>query len=178
MRYLTSLLALAIVHTAAAAQRPVTFSLGGGASAPRSDLQNVSDLGWHALGALNIGSIMLPLGLRIEAAYNRFPTKDVAESSLGAGDQNVLSVTGNLTYRLPMTNSPLSPYLIGGMGAYRTSCSGDSGCGSSTEFGWNLGIGTKLYMLGLRPFIEARFHNSERGIANLHYFPITLGFTF
>ncbi|MEW5918486.1 MAG: outer membrane beta-barrel protein [Gemmatimonadota bacterium] len=174
-------LILAVVAATAAsvhAQRPVTFSLAGGLSAPHSDLRGTADLGWHALGGLNVGSIMLPLGIRLEAAYNRFGIKDAAQASLGTGSHNVLSLTGNLTYRLPMTNSPLAPYLIGGLGAYRTTCDADISCGSSTEFGWNVGMGVRLYALGLRPFVEGRFHNSERGTANLHYFPVTLGLTF
>ena len=47
-----------------------------------------------------------------------------------------------------MTNSPLSPYLITGAGAYRFECVGALDCGSTTRFGWNAGLGTKLFLLG------------------------------
>jgi hypothetical protein len=67
-----------------------------------------------------------------------------------------------------MWNSPLSPYLIGGMGAYRSSCSGELTCASDTEFGWNLGLGTRLYVLGFRSFLEARYHRTERGSSDVH----------
>lgn len=168
--------AVALLYgTGVLAQRPLSLSLAGGVSAPQGDLGNGADIGWHALGAVNVSSMMLPLGLRLEGAYNRFPANDALTGSLGSGHQSVLAITGNLSYRLPMTNSPLSPYLIGGIGAYRTNC---SGCEGSTSFGWNAGLGTKLYLLGFRSFLEARFHSNERGRNSVNYFPVTLGITF
>jgi hypothetical protein len=172
----TVLAAVVLLHGAdVLAQRPISLSLAGGLSAPQGDLGNGADLGWHALGAINVSSMMLPLGLRLEGAYNRFQTSDAIATSLGSGHQSVISITGNATYRLPMTNSPLSPYLIAGMGAYRTNC---SGCEGSTSFGWNAGLGTKLYFLGFRSFLEARFHSTERGRSSVNYFPVTFGITF
>ena len=157
------------------AQRPLSLSLAGGVSAPQGDLSSAADVGWHALGALNVSSMMLPLGLRLEGAFNRFPTSNAVGTSLGTAHQNVVSVTGNLTYRLPMTNSPFSPYMIAGMGAYHTSC---TGCDGATAFGWNAGLGTKMYLLGFKSFLEARFHSTERGGSSVRYFPLTFGITF
>ncbi|MGQ0539926.1 MAG: hypothetical protein ACT4R6_13350, partial [Gemmatimonadaceae bacterium] len=103
------------------AQRPLAISLAGGVSAPQGNLEDGADLGWHVLGALSLSSMMLPLGLRVDAAFNRFSGNDAVPSSLGSdAHHDVASLTGNLTYRLPMTGVPISPYLIGGMGAYRT----------------------------------------------------------
>lgn len=158
------------------AQRPITFGLAGGLSLPQGDLSNASQLGWHALGTLNLQSPMLPMGLRLDAAYNRFAGDGDVSTSLGNFD--VASLTGNFTYRLPMTNSPISPYVIGGMGAYRTSCSDAPDCGGSIDFGWNVGLGFKMYALGLRSFVEARYHRTERGTSDVHYFPLTLGLIF
>ncbi len=76
-----------------------------------------------------------------------------------------------------MMNSPMSPYLISGRGAYRTECSPPAGCDATTKFGWNIGLGTKLFV-GFRSFIEARYHRIKRGDANMNYFPVTLGLMF
>jgi hypothetical protein len=170
------LASIAVILSAAVlpAQRPVSLSLAAGISSPNGDLDRAADVGWHALAAINVTSLMLPLGLRLEAAYNSFGTS----GDPSADELRVLSLTGNLTYRLPMTNSPLSPYLIGGMGAYRTDCDSDAGCDGDVSFGWNAGLGTKLYLLGFRSFLEARYQSTTRGDVNVKYFPITFGITF
>lgn len=77
-----------------------------------------------------------------------------------------------------MTNSPMSPYLISGIGAYRSECSVGPGCDATTRYGWNVGLGTRLYVLGFRSFFEARYHRTERGESDVHYFPVTLGVLF
>jgi hypothetical protein len=154
------------------AQRPVSLSLAGGISSPNGDLDRAANVGWHALAAVNVSSLMLPLGLRLDAAYNTF------DATADDGALRVISLTGNLTYRLPMTNSPLSPYVIGGMGAYRTDCEDDVGCDADTAFGWNAGVGTKMYLLGLRSFLEARYQSTTRGNVSVKYFPVTFGITF
>jgi hypothetical protein len=150
-----------------AQQRPISAGLAGGVSLPQGDLADRADAGWHALGTLALSTLMQPLGLRLDVSYNRF----------GGGDQNVGSATLNATYRLPMTNSPMSPYLVSGLGAYRSDCSATDGCEASTKFGWNVGLGTKLYV-GFRSFLEARYHRTRRGDTSLSYFPLTLGLLF
>jgi hypothetical protein len=179
-RLILAALASALVLPASlGAQRPISIGLAGGISAPQGDLRDGADMGWHALGTVVLSSPMLPLGIRLDAAYNRFAFSEQSRTALGgAGHQTVSSATLNFTYRLPMTNSPFSPYLISGLGAYRTQCSIGPSCGASTEFGWNAGLGTRLYVLGLRSFIEARYHRTERGLSDVHYFPLTFGVMF
>jgi len=152
-------------------QRPISIGLAGGVSLPQGDLADGANTGWHALGNLWLSTLMQPLGLRLDVAYNRFEFSDVD------GNQSVGSATLNATYRLPMTNSPMSPYLISGLGAYRSECSLAVGCDATTKFGWNVGLGTKLYV-GFRSFVEARYHRTKRGDASVNYFPVTLGVLF
>ena len=171
--------AIAVLFAPAAlhAQRPVSIGIAGGASIPSGDLRDGVDVGWHALATIAVSTLMQPLGLRIDVAYNRFGFSDDAPS-LADAHQSTSSATLNFTYRLPMTNSPLSPYLISGLGAYRSECSLDTGCEATTRYGWNAGLGTRLHFLGLRSFLEARYHRTEAGDTDIHYFPVTLGFTF
>lgn len=159
------------------AQRPVSLGLAGGASIPSGDLRESVDVGWHALGAIAVSTLMQPLGLRIDVAYNRFAFKDDVPA-LSDEHQSTGSATLNFTYRLPMTSSPLSPYLISGAGAYRSDCSLDTGCDATTRYGWNVGFGAKLFFLGFRSFLEARYHRTEIGDTDLHYFPVTFGLLF
>jgi hypothetical protein len=164
---------------AVTAQRPISVGIAGGISLPQGDLGDGVDPGWHALATVGLGSLMQPIGLRLDAAYNRFAFDDEALAAADEeGSQTIGSLTLNASYRLPMTNSPLSPYVITGLGAYRSECSLDVGCDASTRFGWNAGLGTKLNVLGFGTFIEGRFHRTTRGGASLAWFPVTLGIMF
>src|SRR5688500_1514606 len=145
------------------AQRPIWVGAAGGASVPEGDLRDGASTGWHALGTVGLNTLMQPLGLRLDVAFNRFAFTDDAAEVLGDGNHSVGSATLNVTYRLPMTSSPLSPYLISGLGAYRSECSAATGCEATTRYGWNAGLGTRVYSLGFRTFLEARYHRSTRG---------------
>ena len=161
------------------AQRVVSLALGGGVSIPQGDLRTGATTGWHALGGLVIGTPMQPLGLRADVAYSQFPLSPSGRVLFGGeGNQTVGSATLNATYRLPAPGSPLSPYLIAGLGAYRTDCSVEPACGARTKFGWNTGLGMKMYVLGFRSFLEARYHATERDDTGVRYFPVTFGILF
>jgi len=155
-----------------AQQRPISIGVAGGVSVPQGDLADGVNTGWHALGTVALGTLMQPLGLRLDVAYNRF------DLSGADGNESVGSATLGGTYRLPMTNSPMSPYLMAGLGAYRSECSLAAGCEATTRFGWNAGLGTKLFALGFRSFLEARYHSTRRGDGRLSYFPLTFGLLF
>jgi Outer membrane protein beta-barrel domain len=179
-RVLGLLLGTLLWPTAAlSAQRPLSVGVAGGVSVPDGSLRDGARTGWHALGTLALGSPMQPLGLRLDAAYNRFAFTDQVRAALrGDGVQTVSSATLNASYRLPMTDSPLSPYLITGLGGYHTSCSLGPGCAGSIRFGWNAGLGTRLYTWGVTSFLEARYHRTTRAGRGVHYVPVTFGLLF
>jgi hypothetical protein len=181
MRHLllgATLAGVLLTATPGAAQRPVSLGLGGGVSIPSGQFRDGAEIGWHALATIAVSSLMQPLGLRIDVAYNRFEFRD-APPALADENQWTGSATLNFTYRLPMTNSPMSPYLISGVGAYRSDCTFDIGCEAVTKYGWNVGLGAKLYVLGFRSFLEGRYHRTSRGEENdVHYFPVTFGVMF
>jgi hypothetical protein len=159
-----------------AAQRPVAVGLAAGVSLPQGALADGAETGWHGLGTLAIGSLMQPLGLRLDAAYNQFGAK--AGASPGGARQSIASGTLNVTYRMPAWRTTFSPFVVAGAGAYRLACSGGARCGAATKFGWNAGLGTKLTGLGLLTFVEARFHSVVEPGRDLHFFPVTLGLLF
>jgi hypothetical protein len=161
-----------LLSTRAAAQRPVTLSLGGGASIPLGGFADASSVGWHALASVGVGTLMQPLGLRLDAHHHRLTAKAAGP------DQAITSATLNLTYRLPMTNSPFSPYVIAGGGAYRFECVGGTGCGSTTHVGLNAGLGTKWAGFGLKGFVEARWDAINADAGNVRFVPLTFALTF
>lgn len=161
------------------AQRPISIGVAGGVSVPQGELRDGVNTGWHVLGTIALSAPMQPLGLRLDVAYNRFAFSDQVRAALGGGGhQTTSSATLNATYRLPMTNSPVSPYLISGLGAYRSACSLGPGCEGTTRYGWNVGLGAKLFVLGFRSFVEARYHRTGRAGRDVHYFPVTFGVMF
>lgn len=160
------------IGTVAEAQRPLTLSLAGGGSLPVGRFGDVASTGWHALVGIGLSTLMQPIGLRLDVAHNRF----TAEAA--GPDQAVTSGTLNFTYRLPMTNSPLSPYLITGAGAYRFDCFGRIDCDAVTRFGWNAGLGSKFAAMGLKGFVESRLHGVNAESGNVRFVPLTFGLTF
>jgi hypothetical protein len=179
--WIRATISLAIIVPAMSleAQRPLSIGLAGGVSLPQGNLSDAASTGWHGLATLALSSLVLPQGVRVDIAYNQFAFSDDAQTQFGSdGNVSVGSATLNLTYRLPMTNSPMSPYLITGLGAYQSKCSGGPACEASTRFGWNVGLGSKLAVLGTRTFVEARYHVTSRGGGSIRYFPVTLGLLF
>ena len=163
---------LAVLTLPAEAQRPLTLNLAGGMTQPVGAFGDATSTGWHALAGIGLSTLMQPIGLRLDVAHNRFTAESVGP------DQGVTSATLNVTYRLPMTNSPISPYAITGAGAYRFECFGDIDCGSTTRFGWNAGLGAKFIALGFRGFLESRFHAVNADAGNVRFVPVTIGLTF
>ena len=172
MRRLTLavLLALPLCAAPLSAQR-VTLGVAGGASLGSGGFDGDGGAGWHALGTVGLERPMQPLGLRADVAHSRSGFDTGAGPD--AGEREVTSATLNLTYRLPMTRSAFSPYVIAGLGAYRTGCSGGAVCNETTRRGWNAGLGTRARLGGVRAFVEARYHDS--GTAG--YLPVTIGLT-
>jgi Outer membrane protein beta-barrel domain len=163
--------------TALEAQSPISIGLGGGVSFPQGDVADDANTGWNALVTAALGSPMQPLGLRLDVAYNQFEFSDQFVAALGSeGHQTVGSATLNFTYRLPKATWQVSPYLLLGLGAYRTDCS--IGCESRVRYGWNYGLGAKFFFLGFTNFIEIRGHRTKSRTEDVHYFPLTLGIMF
>jgi hypothetical protein len=167
------LVAVAMVP-ALPAQRVVFVNIGGGVSVPQGQLESGRDIGWHAMGALTLTSLAMPVALRLEGDFNQFTRSSDAPASVG--DQSTLAITLNATYRLPMVSSPISPYIITGAGAYRTSCDDAAPCGTDTGFGWNAGAGFRFATIGLRGFVESRYHATGSGVAR--FIPVTVALTF
>jgi len=168
---------LAAAPSVAAAQSKMALSVAGGVAAATGDLGDAVDLGYNVAAGVNFGGTRLPVGLRFEGAYNGFGFKNNVP-----GDVRIISGTANAVFNLSQT--PDSPYLIAGLGAYNRRLSGGTTfrtSDSKTATGINIGGGLRFPLSGLSTFFEARYHrmlgNSNEG-ANYQFIPITFGIMF
>lgn len=169
--------AVALVMSASTvqAQKPISFGVALGASMPSGDLGDGYDMGYHALGTLAWSMPAWPVGLRFDAQYNKLGGKSV--SGFSVPDISILGITANATWGMPMAASPISPYLIGGLGMYRTAAD-CSGCGNNSDMGFNVGVGTKFALSGFGTFAEIRYHSIQADGGSANFIPISFGIMF
>jgi hypothetical protein len=132
------------------------FSLGGGVSLPVGEFGSTTNTGWHGLAGISYAPG--PFGVRVDGALNRFDIE--GEPDLDVQTQ-VLHGTANAVYSFTRPGeSSLRPYLIGGVGYYRTKEIGDDAdVGDTADFGVNGGAGVGFRGGALGGFVEGRFHN-------------------
>ena len=184
MRKLIPAAALALVALGSAvapAQSVVSMkpSIFAGVALPTGDNTGLNT-GVTAGAAVDLGGLMLPVGLRAEGSYSYFGLKDD-----GLGDTgNVSDVSGRINAVFGIPSLIISPYLIGGIGLYHvmtsfTSPSAGSFSDSNNKFGWNIGAGIDLPLVGFAARLEARYHSVSMDTGgNYTYVPITLGIRF
>jgi opacity protein-like surface antigen len=167
---------LSAVSPAAQAQSYNPFQIGasGGIAFPTSDLGNTTNTGYNIAVSVGVKPLMMPIGIRGEAAWNQFGFKNGPNGSI-----NIPSFTGNLTYGLPL-GVGFSPYIIGGIGLYRPSADINGTSSQATnEFGWNAGGGLKLPLsTSFETFVEARYNSVNVNGGTLSFVPLTVGFMF
>lgn len=164
-------LAAAAVAAPAMAQEtndsPLRFGVQGGLAFPMED---GFDMGFTIAGTLGLRPAALPVGLRFDVGYSRFGTEveDVSAS--------VIHGAGSAVYMIP-TQSALRPYVLGGLGLYRSEIDIDTPFGnvdgSSTDLGFHAGGGINLALGGLDSYIEGRFVFGE-----IDFVPIVFGIRF
>jgi hypothetical protein len=150
--------------------KPVQIGVAAGAAVPLSDLGNSFSTGFNVTGTIGINVPLLPIGFRIDAAYNQFGAK-------GASNVNakIAGVSGNVVFGMP--GVVITPYLIGGVGYYRVSSSA-TGSVASNNFGFNAGAGLKLPLLVFSAFIEARYNRVSENGGSASFVPVTVGVLF
>ena len=150
--------------------KPFQLGIAGGAAQPMSDLKTSTDIGYNGTVAMAINLPFIPVGLRVDGAYNSF-----GEKITGAGKLHAISATGNLVWRLPVPG--FSPYVIGGAGLYMVGSDLD-GASNENHMGWNAGAGVNLPLGFLKAFVEARYNNISTDAGSMKFVPVTLGIMF
>jgi len=154
------------------ALKPFQLGIAGGASQPMSDLKQGANMGYNGTVAMGINLPFIPVGLRIDGAYNQFGEKAGVGAKL-----HVISATGNVVWRLPSIG--VSPYLIGGAGLYMPTAT-VTGIPSTTDkhLGWNAGAGINLPLTVFKAFVEARYNSYSTDAGSVQFVPLTFGIMF
>ena len=176
-RKLLALLVFGAIATApavASAQLSTSFSIAGGLAMPHGDGSDQLNSGYNLAAGLNLGAPLLPVGVRVEGAYNAFEMK--GNTSLNSASANIASGTVNATLGLGL------PYVIGGIGYYsaggKATINGVSQTVDRTNaFGVNGGVGVRLPLGVMSTFAEVRYHKAM-GDIDSSYIPITFGIQF
>ena len=173
---MTAVLAITASASAAQAQNPKTFGIAAGASLPMGDLgDNFAKTGWHGMATVGFMPAMLPFGVRVDGMYNSMSLEDEF------GDASVRIMGANANAILAMPAMVASPYLIAGVGMYNSKISSDDvdfDTDGQTDFGINVGIGTKFNLSGFGTFAEIRYHNIFTEGSSTQFLPITFGIMF
>ncbi len=163
--------------SAALAQRP-HFSAGGGLSLPTD---NSADNGFQVQGSLDVTLPVPALAVRVDAQYDRFPFTFTPTPPCPTGGcvpqdghESMVAGTLNGVLQVPRSVSPVSPYLVGGIGLYHHSTD-DSARPSGTDFGVNAGGGLRLRLEAVQLFAEARFHVVKN---TTNFVPLVVGLRF
>ena len=151
--------------------KPFSLGIAGGATQPMSDLKTSTDIGYNGTVAMAINLPFIPVGLRVDGAYNQFGQKAGVPAKL-----HVASATGNLVWRLPSVG--ISPYLIGGAGLYMTTATAGSASATENHLGWNAGAGINLPLSVFHAFVEARYNSYSVTGGTVKFVPVTLGIMF
>lgn len=169
----------------------LAYGLGAGLLIPTGDVGNLQSTGWNLQGFGEWQSTSSPFALRAEITFGSLTGKNITSptGTLSASNLHLFTLTGNGMWLFRPSAASLSrttPYIIGGVGFYRSSGHTTSPVGEradlgSTNFGINLGGGIIYRLAGFSTFAEARFHNvfsgtqTASGKTSAHYFPITVG---
>jgi hypothetical protein len=170
--------AFALMAPVAMAQAQLKFGVGAGASVPNGDFSTGLETGYHVLVTAGIKPPLAPVGFRVDGMFNQFNGKSPSTSKL-----NVMGLNANAILSMPGA-IVLSPYVIGGVGMYRSSISPKiTGVDPSNDLGVNIGAGINFGLAGFGAFAEVRLHNimaddGAGGTTNQRFIPITFGITF
>jgi opacity protein-like surface antigen len=161
--------ALGLAVVAAPAQAQVSWNVGAGLALPSGDIANGLKTGYGAAIGANFHPASMPIGFRIEAAYDRFTFKASTSDNF-----HFFSGTANVVYNIK-TAGMLAPYLIGGLGMYNAGSS-VSGSTSETKFGFNVGAGLDYKLpSGIGIFLEGRYHSVQTSGATSNFIPVRVG---
>jgi hypothetical protein len=166
-----------------------------GANVPNGKFADGAQTGLVVNGFVGVGTGKF--GLRgelfwsrsdLDNAFIRKVGNSVLPSNGGAdvsGNVNLVGGVANLV--LPLSQSIVKPYVIGGVGVYRRRVSQDIGGtvdefqslrDTQTDVGYNGGVGLSIGGLGPSLFIEARDVSVATSPDRTKFVPVVIGFTF
>lgn len=166
MRRYAILAAIAFLLLPAGAQGQLRFLAGAGFTNPMSDLNDVADVGWNALGGIQLNVTSIPIGFRADGGYHSFGEQSPNPKA------SILS--GALSVVVTFPGIGLSPYVLGGVGQYRYSVDVD-GVDPTSDMGIHGAFGVDIGSLGFGGFAEVRLVNVKSDGSTLRYVAAVLG---
>ena len=155
-----------LVLGAQGAEAQLRFNVNAGASMPMSDAGDAFNAGLRVGAGIEFGVPLVPVSLRVDGAYDRLGVK-----LDGSPNLSIISGSANGVFTMPL----MPIYAVGGVGMYRS----DAGDGATTtDIGFNIGMGLRLPLPMFAPFVEARFHQINAEGGNFRYVPIVAGIRF
>ena len=169
-------MAVVMSASAAEAQSPVRFGLGGGLSMPQSDLGDLFKNGFHGQVMLGFGMMALPVKLRADLTYHNMGL----DEGLTDPEEDLRTIGGALNAIVGMGGIGVKPYLTGGLGFYNSKV-GDGD--AENDFGINGGVGLEFSLTGMSTFLEVRYikifvGDQEGESFSAAIVPITFGIMF
>ncbi|HKO14762.1 MAG TPA: outer membrane beta-barrel protein [Gemmatimonadaceae bacterium] len=162
-------------------QSIVALGVAAGATVPAGGLGDRTSSGYHAMVTMSVHAPLTPFTLRGEGMFNQLDYNDKSGPGGGAvrkpisSNARVWAATANAMF----TFSPvLGPYVIGGLGYYRTTevDLSSGGTSSSNAAGGNIGAGFRLALTGFSIYGEARYHWLSG--TDVRIVPLSVGITF
>jgi hypothetical protein len=179
----------------AAQKAGLGFGASIGANVPNGKFADGAQTGLVVNGFAGYG--MGKFGLRGELFWSRSDLNNAFIRKFGnevlpsdlpgdvSGNVDLVGATANLV--MPLSQSIIKPYLIGGLGVYRRRVA-QSITGTVDEFrsledkqtdvGYNGGVGISIGGLGPSLFLEARYVSVGTSPDRTKFVPVVLGFTF
>jgi hypothetical protein len=139
---------------------------GAGLSTPIGDFGDFAEAGWHATAGLQLGVPAIPVGLRADGAYHSF--------GQAPGNPSASMLAGSLSLVLNLPGVGLVPYVLGGLGAYRTSVDAP-GVDAESDNGIHGGFGVNIGAIGFGGFAEVRLVSVSRSGGDSRFVSATIG---
>ncbi len=149
------------------AVRPVKFGVAFGGTIPRGNDESLFTdglkTGYHVQGQIAFQPAFVPFGLRAEVMYHKLDLEQTVEGIEVTGDLRLLAGTLNGLFSFGPALSPVRPYLIAGVGLYKSDATaraeGQELEVDATDFGINGGLGVEFKLAGFSAFAEGRIHH-------------------
>ncbi len=171
------------------------IGVAGGATFPTRDLNTFYNTGWTVNVPIGWESQTVPLGVRVNLAYDRLNGADVSNGSFAGSLDNtdVWSGSLDLTAKLPFGLNGSGLYVVGGGGAYHfrdfsgatsTTVFPDGSVtlspttNSTTKFGLDGGVGLDFGWGPAKLYVEGRWVSVFTPGKNANWIPVVLGLKF
>lgn len=142
--------------------------LGGGVTSPNGDMSQSAETGYHAQAGLHVGIPTLPVAFRVDGGYHRL-------SETNATFEQTRILAGSLSGVLTLPGVGLSPYLLAGVGSYRTASGSLGQSRTVTHTGYHGGFGMNIGVGGLGGFAEIRLVQINGLNETTRFIPLTFG---